>query len=352
MERMIKSIGIFYIFIFLVLPSSTNFKLRSYGMGSGGDASSSDNYSVESIVGEVGGDKSQGTNANVGAGLFFVQNANVPHALIFENNGDFSDQLHFILNPSNNSSDTRFAIAISDDDFATTKYIQNDLTVGDTLGIEDYQTYADWGGASGDYVIGLEAETTYKIKAKAIHGKFSESGYGPTAEAATSSSTIDFDIDVSAIDEETAPPFDVTFSDLDAGSVIPSTQKIWTDFSTNANFGGRIYIKGLNSGLNSTKTGYKIASFSGSLDSSQEGFGAQGESVSQVSGGPFFIESPYNNGSNFVGTIDSNNREIFGSDGRLVSGRGSFILKAKASSVTPAAADYNEILTIIVSANF
>lgn len=348
-----KIIGIFYVFIFLVLPSSTNFKLRSYDLGSGGtQSSSSGNYSLEGVVGGVGGDKSLGNNANLGAGIFFVQNANVPQAPTFINDGDYYDQLHFILNPSNNSSDTRFAIAISDNDFVTTRYIQNDLTVGNSLGLEDYQTYANWGGASGEYVIGLNGETTYKIKSKAIHGKFSESGYGPVSEATTSGSAINFDIDVSSLDEETDAPFNVNFSDLEAGAVVSSTEKIWTDFSTNANFGGRIYIKGLNNGLDSVRTGYKITSVSGNLDVFEEGFGAQGESVSQISGGPLFIQSPYNNSSNFVGTVDNSDREIFGSNGKIFSGRGSFILKAKASEVTPAASDYNEILTVIVSANF
>lgn len=347
------SFPLFSLFFILVLPASTNYKLRDFGFGTGGigNASSTD-YKMDAITGEISGTKASSANYKIGSGLIFTNQANVPNAPTFDNPGNYYNRLRIILNPSDNPSDAKFAIAISDDNFVTTKYVQNDNTVGGTLGAEDYQTYASWGGVSGIFVIGLAPNTGYKVKVKATQGNFTETDYGPEAVAFTDNPTLTFDIDVSAIDIETDPPFYVNFGSLDANTVMDSPQKIWVDLATNGESGGKVYLIGQNSGLLSSTASYKIDSISGSLDIFSQGFGVQGSSATQASGGPFFVASLYDQIGNAVGITDQLAREIFSSSNPIIGGRGSFVLKVKSSVVTPSASDYSEKLTIIASGNF
>lgn len=340
----------FFLFVF---PASTNYQLKGYGFGGGGEENmTSTNYAANALSGEVSSSQLVGANYNLGSGLAFEIMANVPPVPTLSNPSNYYNKLHLLLDTGNNPTDTLFAIAISTDNFTTTNYVQNDNTVGGALGIEDYQTYAVWGGGSGFDIIGLASSTTYKVKVKAFQGKFSESGYGPVATAATVSPQLSFDIDVSATDTDTNPPFATVFPALTAGSVQDSPEKIWVDFATNANNGGRVYIYGQNAGLKSDAVATTIPSASGDLTSASSGFGAQGSTAAQVSGGPFSILSPYNGASQVVGIIDTSIREIFSTSAPIVGGRGSLVLKAKASAVTPAAGDYTEVLTMIASANY
>ena len=331
-------------FVFLlVLPASTDYKLQNYGFGSGGASdSSSANYSLRSMVGDIGNGKLSSAAYNIGSGLIFNGQANVPLAPTFTNPSNYYNKLQIILNASGNPTDTKYAIAISNDDFVTTNYVQSDNTIGAVLGHEDYQLYATWGGSSGVYIIGLTAGTMYKVKVKAMQGKFSETGYGPIASAATVNSILSFSISINSI----------TFGNLDAGSVVDSPQSILTNFATNGESGGSVYVYGANNGLWSSSKSYKIDSVSGDLAALSKGFGAQGTSVAQSSGGPLTIVSPYNVSSNNVGIIDSSMRKIFSSDSPIFGGNGTFVLKAKSSSLTPSSPDYTETLTVIASGNF
>lgn len=337
----------------LAMPASTSYQLKSYGFGSGGTAdSTSPNYSLNAITGEQGGGELSGGGYKTESGLVYTEQSNVPVAPALDNPGNFYNRLRLIIDASGNPSDTKFAVAISKDNFVTTQYVQSDATVGNSLGAEDYMTYAQWGGAGGTTIIGLSSGTAYKVKVKAMQGKFTETGYGPSASASTSDQTLSFDIDVSANDEKTDPPFAVNFGSIDAGTVADAPQKIWVDFSTNGDSGGRVYISGENSGLASTVANYKINSVSGNLDALSEGFGVQGSSVSESSGGPFTIDSPYDQSGNTVGLVAQSAQGIFASNGPITGGRASFLLKAKASAVTPSANDYNEIFTVIASGGF
>lgn len=339
---------VFFVF-FLAMPASTNYKLKDFGFGTGGTANStSSNYALEAITGEVSDDQAASASYKVGPGLIFLGQANVPAAPTFSNPSNYYNKLQIILDASGNPSDTKFAIAISTDNFVTTNYVQSDNTIGATLGAEDYQTYANWGGASGEFVIGLAPGTTYKVKAKAMQGKFSETGYGPIATASTVNPTLSFDIDVSATDSETNPPFAISMGDLIASTVVNSPQKIWVDFSTNGESGGRVYVIGKNEGLLSAAASYKIGAVTGNLASLTQGFGAQGSTAT----GGLAIASLYNQTGDTVGITDQYVREIFTSANPISGGRGSFLLKAKSSAVTPSAGDYSETLTVIASGSF
>lgn len=342
-------------FVFLLaLPASTNFQLKDYGYGGGGVANgTSSSYAIEGIAGEQNASTLDGTTYDLGPGLQFTNQANVPPAPTFTNPANYYNKLHLILDIGGNPTDTLFAIAISADNFsADTRYVQSDNTVGTILGLEDYRTYASFGSGSGFNIIGLLPATTYTVKVKAWQGKFTETGYGPTASVATSGAKLTFDIDVSATDTDTSPPFTTNFGNLFAGTVTDSPQKIWVDFDTNGESGGRVYVYATNAGLASTATGHMISAVTGNLTVLSEGFGAQGSSATQSAGGPFALSGTYALSSNNVAITDTTIREIFTASAPVTAGRGSFLLKAKSSAITPAATDYSETLTVIASASF
>ncbi len=340
-------------FIFLAFPASTNYKLGDYNFGGGGNSGNSTNYSMMSQLGQaIVNNKSTSPNYSINAGLIFEHQANVPSLSVFENPSNFYNKLRFVINTQNNSTDTTYALAISSNDFVTTYYVKSDMTIGTSLSLINYQTYTAWGGASGNYVIGLDPSTTYKMKVSAMKGKFSESGWGPVITAATVDPQITFDIDVATTDIESAPPYSIDLGDLIPSTVVTSTSKIWVDIDTNANNGGSVFVYGKNNGLLSTNTAYTINSLSGNLDVATTGFGGQGSSVTQLSGGPLLIDAPYNGASNTVGVVDTSVRSIFSTVAPITSGRGSFVVKAKAANDSPAASDYTDMFTVVAATNF
>ena len=193
----------------LSVMESENYQIKYETISAGEGPERSDNYQLSQSIGEIGIPQGKSENYVGGPGWAFGIMANVPPTPILVNDGDppYYDRLHFIINPGNNPSDTLFAIAITDDNWATVRYIQNDNTVGDTLGPEDWQTYEEWGGASGELVTGLEPETGYKIKVKAKQGNFTMTGWGPeSAEASTSALFLSFSISTNALDFESLSP--------------------------------------------------------------------------------------------------------------------------------------------------
>lgn len=340
------------LFLF-AFPASTNFSLRSFEFGSGGDYNlNSTNYSLEGLAGEVATDRQTSTNYAANSGLQFVQMAHTPGAPIFTNDADWYDKLKIVLTTSNNPADTTFAVAISDDDFVTTQYVQSDDTVGSTLAIGDFRTYAGWGSGTGTLIIGLDPDVTYKVKVKARQGKFTEGPWGPTASATTGGPTISMDIDILPTDSETAPPYEVAIGDLQAGTITTASDKIWLDFETNAYHGGEVFVRDQYAGLQSAKTTFTINSATADLASASIGYGLQGSSATQTSGGPFTLVSPYNGSGDNVGVVDTTFRTVLTSSAPLIGGRASLQTKAKITDTTPAAEDYVDTLTFIVSAVF
>ncbi len=339
--------------IFLALPASTTYQLKDFGFGTGGvENATSTNYSLEALTGEQSNDNLTGSTYNLGSGLAYTNQANVPVAPAVVNSANWYNKLRITINQSGNPSDTLYAIAVSTDGFATVMYVQDDHRLGSTLGLEDYQTYAELGSGSGFLLLGLAYDTTYEVKVKAWQGKFTETGYGPSASAATVSAALTFDIDVAPTDTETSTPFTASLGNLLPNTVTTSSEKIWVDFDTNAENGGTVFVSGQNSGLKSLALNYTIPALTSNLATVSEGYGGQGVSATEVSGGPFDLEAAYTVTSDNVAIIDSINRGIFSTSSPVSAGRGAFQLKAKASSVTPAANDYQETLTVISSANF
>lgn len=340
-------------FMLFAFPASTNYSLKSFEFGSGGEYNmGSTNYFLEGLSGETASERQSSTNYAANSGLQFVQMANTPDTPLFTNDDDWYDKLKIVIAASNNPSDTGFAVAISKDNFTTTQYVKSDNTVGSNLTLSDFKTYAGWGGATGTLIIGLDANTTYKVKVKARQGRYTEGPWGPVAQADTAGVSVSMDIDIAPTDTETSPPYTVSVGDLQAGSVVTASDRVWIDFDTNAYNGGAVYVRGQNTGLYSAKSAHTISSASTDLATAASGYGLQGVSVTQTSGGPLALVAPYNGAGDNVGIVDTTFREILTSTAPIIAGRASFYTKAKITATTPAADDYTDLLTIVVSAVF
>ncbi|HSA84421.1 MAG TPA: hypothetical protein VLF20_06085 [Patescibacteria group bacterium] len=177
------------------MPASDNYELQDYSFGSGTNNSTSENYGLFGILGEVEFGNLTSENFQTHLGLTYLTALATPPAPTFTNPGTNYDRLHLTINTGDNPSETLYAIAISADNFTDDiRYIKNDNTIGDTLETNDYKTYAGWGGATGEYVTGLMQETTYTIKVRAKQNEFTESVYSPVASATTSTAQLTFSV--------------------------------------------------------------------------------------------------------------------------------------------------------------
>lgn len=186
--------------VLAALPATSNYQLNSYGFGSGGTANSTtSNYTLEGITGELSGQPSSTATYADNSGFIQTQQSNVPKVTI-SNPSLYYDKLKFVIDQQGNPSDAKYALQISTSSNFTTgvNYVKSDNTIGGALTITDYQTYAAWGGAGGANVIGLAANTTYYLRAKATHfiantNKITtESAYGPSTNAATVGQQLSF----------------------------------------------------------------------------------------------------------------------------------------------------------------
>jgi len=336
--------------LFATMPASSSYQLHNYGFGSGGTAgSTSANYSLNATTGETSNTQSTSATYKARSGNQNSQQSNVPAAPSFTNPSSYYDRLKFIIDNGNNPTDAKFSIAISTDNFTTTNYVQLDDTIGST---KVYQTYANWGGASGQLVVGLAPSTTYYMKVNAMQGNFTETEYSSVVSVATVAPNISFDIDVSPIDTSTSPPYATSFGNLLPATVTNTPDKVWASIATNANNGASVYISSANGGLKSNTNGFTLASATADLSAVSTGYGAQGLTATQSSGGPLSIASPYNVASQNVGILDSTVRTLFTASAPITGGRGSMQLKARAAAQTPEGSDYTDTLTLIAAAAF
>jgi hypothetical protein len=342
------------VFMLAAFPASTDYKLHNYGFTSGGlNNASSANYSANASSGEISGQTAASAAYQQKSGHNETQQSNVPPAPTFTNPASYYNKLHFVIATASNPSDAKFAIAISSDNFATTNYIHNDNTFSSVFNpATDYQTYASWGGATGQDVLGLQPNTPYKIKVKATTGNFTETQFGPTASASTVPASITFDIDVSASNTETSPPYATSFGNLLPATVTTTPEKIWIDLDTNANSGAKVYIASSAAGLFSSAASFTITSATADLAGVSTGYGAQSQSTAQGSGGPLAATTPFNGAAANVGVVSTVLRELFDSPAPITGGRGSFYMKAKAANTTPASANYTDTLTLVSAAAF
>lgn len=341
--------------LFAALPGTTNYRLNSYGFGSGGGTAATSNYALEGKTGEISDQTSSTANYKIAPAYIGTRQANIPKITSVDNNGGvYYNKLHFVIDTQGNPPDAKYAVEISTDDFATdTRYVKNDLTVGTTLAAADFQTYAVWGGTGGANIIGLAYGTTYYIRVSATQGNYTQSAYGPNPSignsATTASPSITFNLTTTS---QASPPFSVGIGSLSVGNIGTATDTINLGLTTNAVSGANLYILSKNSGLKSVSAASIITSASVDLGSVTTGYGAQSSSASQSSGGPLTALSPYNGASNIVGIVDNSNRGLYTSAGPITSGVASLLLKAKAASTVVAANDYTDVLTIVAAGNF
>lgn len=340
--------------LFAALPATSTYKLNSYGFGSGGTAgSSTSTYSLEGITGEIVGASSSTSTYTVKPGFIETQQGNVPKVTLDNNSGVYYNKLHFVIDTQSNPTDATYALQISTDiNFVSNvNYIKSDLTVGSTLALTDYQTYSQWGGASGSNVIGLTPGTTYYVRSKVTTGKYTETGYGPAGSQATASPSITFSL--SASDSSNPPTVALgTLATSNPPTVAPVTINLSLD--TNAVSGGNVYISGKNAGLKSpTVAGALINSATADLSSAASGFGVQKNSITQGSVGTLsVINPPYGSTANNVGLVDTTIRSIFTSSGPLTGASATVKVIAKATLQTPAASNYSETFTLIAAGTF
>jgi hypothetical protein len=203
----------------------------------GGSKSSAGIYSVQDAAGASSSDASS-TNFKVQTGSIKPLLPGVPGVPTFTNTGGtLYSNLDFVVLNGGNAADTEFAIAISDDNFTTTNFVQTNDTINTTVA---WQTYANWGSASGERLVQLAANTTYKIKVKARIGAGNESGYSSTSTAATVNPSLT--MTVAGVSTSTSvggtttnittTPIAVPFGNLSIGSIKIGAQTVTV--STNA----------------------------------------------------------------------------------------------------------------------
>lgn len=340
----------YFISLFAAVPASTNFTLKDFDFGTGGVSSSSSSYNLNGTVGsQTGASEANGVTI-LRPGEKPTQNANVPPAATLSNPTGAYNKLHLILSTGGNPTDARYAIAISSDAFATTKYIQTDASVGATLAIANYQTYALWGGATGFDILGLIPNTTYAVKVSAYRGAFTASAFGPASTAiSTQPTTISFSVTTTT---NSTPPFTVNFASLSAGTVYTSSANALINLTTNAAFGGAVYISDANTGLKSTIKSFTIASLTADLAVANSGYGAQVGTIGQTSGGPLSATTPYNGSISAVGLLSPTMQQILGLSTPITGGTAQIQFLAKTTTSTPAANDYTDSETIVAAMTF
>lgn len=335
--------------LFAVTPTSTNYTLRNFEIGSGGGTSSSSTYKLNGTAGTQTGAPGSSATYSQKSGFAAAATSNVPAAPTFTNPSSYYDRLSLVINTSSNPSDTKYAVAISSDDFVTTRYVKSDNSTGTTLVAGDYRTYTGWGSGSGVLVLGLTSNTTYKVKVKAFQGNFSESAYGPTASAATSQASVTFGVATTA---NGIPPFSVSFASLATGTVFDANADASLSLATNALSGATIYVVDTQAGLRSTGASYTLPSATADLTAVAQGYGALVTATSQSSGGPFTVSSPFNGASNNVGALTTSLQPLASTAGVVTGGSVTVRLKAKTDITVPQGTDYVDTLTFVAAATF
>lgn len=340
MDKVLSGILILSLSYFGAFSASTNYELKSYAFGPGGTNSShSTTYYTQSTLGETTNNKSASTNYIGYNSSIQAEQLNVPPAPTLSNGSNsYYDKLLVTINTGGNPSDSTYAIAVSDNNFTTTNYVQSDGSLGSN---QFYQSYSSWGGASGSYIIGLNPSTTYEVKVAAMEGMFTNTEFGAYATISTVAPSITFSVSTNSINLGSLLP----------GSILTNNSLGFT-FSTNANDGGSVYVTGQNNGLYSPTVNYTIPAYTGNLSSQSEGFGLQIINPTETSGGPFTGVSPFNGTGNNVGAESSTPQQILNSGLPINGASANASMQAIISSTTPSASNYQEVLTFEADANF
>lgn len=296
---MLKSANIYILIVLLTLIkslatyadeiSSTNFVIKGDTVSSGGGDGTAPTFHVVSDINPFS-DLADSPSFRQELGYSPRFQANTPNAPELENSENYYDRLLVTLNTASNPTDTLYAVIISDDNFATYQYVQNDGTVGAVLGTEDYRDYDSWGNSSGSFILGLKQNTTYMVRSKALHGNFTETGYSPNSVEATT--TVPFV-------RMTISDLGLTLGTLTASSINQTTSLTVTVY-TNSYTGYQTYVSDEGNGAvgglyNGSDT---IQSADMTLSAGVEGYGAQANSATAT------VDTKYDVLGNQVGGLE------------------------------------------------
>ncbi len=151
-----------------------------------------------------------------------------------------------------------------------------------------------------------------------------------------------------------SPPYNVPLGTLTTGAVATGANRVCVRVSANGAGGAVVQIKDDNAGLasNSVPTD-KINSVSATLTAGTAGYGVCSSNV----GNGFSASAPFagscDTGANHaVGALSTTNKIIWSAPGFVTNAFGEMLTKAAISSVTPAHNDYQDRLTITVTATY
>lgn len=331
--------------LFGALSTSSHYDLNSYSLGAGGGTNAnSTTYKSQASLGEQANGMASSTNHKTNGGSIGAEQLSTPQAPTLSNgSGLYYNKLFITLNDNAGSNaypaDITFAIAVSlSPSFTSPSYLQANGSLGAS---PVFQTYTAWGGASGSYIINLSVGTAYYVEASAKQGLYTNTDYGPYASASTAQPSTTFSVSQNTL----------SLGSLISGSITTSST-VSLGFSTNGANGGAVYVSGAATGLHSATQNYTIPAYTGNLTAQSSGFGVQGASTTQTSGGPLAIMSPFNGTGNTVGAESTVPQQIFSTSAPVTGGTATANVQAKSSSTTPAATDYSETLTFVAAGDF
>jgi hypothetical protein len=370
-------------FGFALELESDNYKITGLSLNSGGgNEDSAGGFSLLTSIGDgVLSSRIDGSLYSLDSGNITNFSANVPLVGCFETTSNGStncndtklngvgmvmlcgyggciDRARFEIDVQSNPTDTLYSIQIKKTTDTNWSYVDgNTFQVENesTHNIDDYLSKSDWEGTlSGFNVYGLTPNTTYELRIVALHGDLTQSEPSPIQTVTTASPVIGTNIDISDIDEDTSPPYNLSLGLLSTQSVNVGNDFVWFDLNSNSPSGIVMMVNGLNNGLYSNLANATIFSVDNAqidLDTVAEGYGLLlSASPSEESLGPIVVGTNYDNLgnplSNTVGGISSTPRELLNtSSNPILEGRLSFAVKTKISAGTPAASDYYDALT-------
>lgn len=351
MGRLLATILVFPI-LFASFSSSSHYNLNSYSVGpSGTNSSHSSTYYTQSTGGELSGNGTASATYSGTSGQVQAEQLAVPQAPTLSNGSNtYYNQLLATLNDNAGTSsypaDVTFSIGVSTTNCFTSSCVGSGsvkfVQPGGTLGASQfYQSYSAWGGSSGTSIVSLSPSTTYYVAVAAEQGLYTNTEYGTSASIATVSPSISYAV----------TPNTLNLGNLLPGSVVTSSTVTFS-LTTNGVYGANILATGQYGGLHSALMNNTIPAATGNLSSLSHGFGLQGVSVSQTSGGPLSIDSPYNVSGSNVGTESTGYSPLFTTTAPITSGSGTLNMLAKASSADQASGDYQEVMTFVAAASF
>lgn len=403
---------LFYVFLIILATTSlifevayaqtlesTNYKILNSTIDSGGGVSTgSSGYNILTSAGVAGADtKLESTNYRLRSGFPNPFQANVPIIECFEtstNSGTTNcaflpggngmrgvcgdpgcyDRAKLEIDDQNNPIDALYLVALSDDSFATTYFLQSDHTIATTFDINDYMTQCEIEGIdpddtncddSGDVnwneelqkynIIGIKPNTAYQVMVRAVNGDFTETQFSPLVSATTELPTIALDLDTAVTDTESSGPYSIELGAL-SNSISTAEKSIWVDISTNSIGGISLYVNNLNGSTNglysiSNSQGIPSESEDLSMDDGDGGYGLKTASVNQTSLGPLQMSATFNTaGAEEVGGLSTTPTLMLFTNtsganvGPLNAGRGRIRVKAK-SFTTLASGSYTDTIT-------